>query len=126
MVELKTPQLDTVFHALGDATRRRMLRELAGGERTVGQLAKPFAMSLAAASKHIRALEKAGLIESRWETAETGRNRKYYRVTEAGREQLAEERRQWKTVDDALRNIWSGTAEFARTDGAPVYVPQQG
>ena len=62
MVELKAPQLDTLFHALGDATRRRMLRELAGGERTVGQLAKPFAMSLAAASKHIRALEKAGLI----------------------------------------------------------------
>jgi len=56
------PQLDTVFHALGDATRRRMLRELAGGERTVGQLAEPFAISLAAASKHIKALEHAGLI----------------------------------------------------------------
>jgi DNA-binding transcriptional ArsR family regulator len=39
-----------------------MLRELAEGERTVGQLAKPFAISLAAASKHIKALEKAGLI----------------------------------------------------------------
>lgn len=62
MVELKAPQLDTVFHALGDATRRRMLRELAGGERTVGQLAEPFAISLAAASKHIKALEHAGLI----------------------------------------------------------------
>jgi DNA-binding transcriptional ArsR family regulator len=62
MVELHTPQLDSVFHALGDATRRRMLRDLAGGERTVGELAKPFAMSLAAASKHIKALEGAGLI----------------------------------------------------------------
>jgi DNA-binding transcriptional ArsR family regulator len=62
MVELRTPQLDSVFHALGDATRRHMLRELAGGERTVSQLAQPFAMSLAAASKHIKALEKAGLI----------------------------------------------------------------
>jgi DNA-binding transcriptional ArsR family regulator len=62
MVELETAQLDTVFHALGDATRRRMLRELAGGERTVSQLAEPFAISLAAASKHIRALEHAGLI----------------------------------------------------------------
>jgi len=39
-----------------------MLRELSDGERTVSQLAKPFAMSLAAASKHIKALEKAGLI----------------------------------------------------------------
>jgi DNA-binding transcriptional ArsR family regulator len=60
MVEYKA--LDTVFHALGDATRRRMLSELAGGERTVGQLAEPFAISLAAASKHIKALENAGLI----------------------------------------------------------------
>ena len=62
MVELQAPQLDTIFHALGDATRRRMLRELADGERTVGQLAQPFAISLAAASKHIKALENAGLI----------------------------------------------------------------
>ena len=62
MVELETPQLGSVFHALGDATRRRMLRELADGERTVGELAKPFAISLAAASKHIKALEIAGLI----------------------------------------------------------------
>src|SRR5215212_5371596 len=62
MVELKAPQLDTVFHALGDAKRRRMLRELAGGERTVGELAEPFAISLQAASKHIKALENAGLI----------------------------------------------------------------
>ncbi|WP_426958583.1 ArsR/SmtB family transcription factor [Muricoccus radiodurans] len=62
MVELPTTELDSVFHALGDATRRRMLRNLAQGERTVGQLAQPFAISLAAASKHIRALENAGLI----------------------------------------------------------------
>ena len=63
MVESETPRLDTVFHALGDATRRRMLRDLAaGGERTVGELAKPFAISLAAASKHIKVLESAGLI----------------------------------------------------------------
>ncbi len=62
MVELPTSELDTVFHALGDATRREMLRNLAGGERTVSELAEPFAMSLAAASKHIKALENAGLI----------------------------------------------------------------
>jgi len=65
MVELNEPQLNTVFHALGDATRRRMLRDLAGGERTVGQLAQPFAMSLAAASKHVKVLERAGLIRRR-------------------------------------------------------------
>ncbi len=62
MVEYEAPQLDTGFHALGDATRRRMLRDLADGERTVSQLAQPFAISLAAASKHIKALENAGLI----------------------------------------------------------------
>lgn len=63
MVEQNTPQLDLVFHALGDATRRRMLRDLASSERTVSQLAEPFAMSLAAASKHIKVLEHAGLID---------------------------------------------------------------
>lgn len=63
MVELlDSPRLDAVFHALGDATRRRMLRELTGGARTVSQLAEPFEMSLAAASKHIKSLEGAGLI----------------------------------------------------------------
>src|ERR1700688_2752874 len=62
MVELHTPRLNSIFHALGDPTRRRMLRELAGGERTVGQLAEPFAISLAAASKHIKALEDGGVI----------------------------------------------------------------
>lgn len=62
MVELMTPELDTVFHALGDATRRRMLGQLADGERTVSELAAPHAMSLAAASKHIKVLESAGLI----------------------------------------------------------------
>jgi DNA-binding transcriptional ArsR family regulator len=62
MVEFQTGQLDHVFHALGDPTRRHMLRSLAGGERTVTELAEPFAMSLAAASKHIKALESAGLI----------------------------------------------------------------
>jgi DNA-binding transcriptional ArsR family regulator len=62
MVELEAPELSPVFHALGDPTRRRMLRELAAGERTVGELAQPFAISLAAASKHIKVLEGAGLI----------------------------------------------------------------
>ena len=62
MVEYHTSQLDTVFHALGDTTRRHMLAQLASGERSVSQLAEPYAMSLAAASKHIKALEAAGLV----------------------------------------------------------------
>ncbi len=70
MVELETPELNAVFHALGDATRRGMLHALAEQERSVGELAEPFDMSLAAASKHVKVLEKAGLIrrEVRWRT----------------------------------------------------------
>jgi DNA-binding transcriptional ArsR family regulator len=63
MVELQTPRLDSVFHALGDATRRQMLRALSGGERTIGQLAQPFEISFQAASKHVKVLENAGLIQ---------------------------------------------------------------
>ena len=62
MVERNEPRLDAVFHALGDATRRQMLRALARDEQSVGQLAAPHAMSLAAASKHVKALENAGLL----------------------------------------------------------------
>ena len=62
MVELNSERLDNVFHALSDATRRDMLRRLAAREHTVSELAEPFHMSLAAASKHIRTLEDAGLI----------------------------------------------------------------
>jgi DNA-binding transcriptional ArsR family regulator len=55
-------RLDRIFHALGDPTRRAMLRRLARQEHTVGELAEPFRMSLAAASKHVRKLEQAGLV----------------------------------------------------------------
>src|ERR1700760_837362 len=56
------PTLDLVFRALGDSTRRAMLKRLAVREHTVGELAEPYAMSLASASKHVKALERAGLI----------------------------------------------------------------
>jgi DNA-binding transcriptional ArsR family regulator len=67
MVQLQSFQLDHVFHALSDPTRRAMLRSLAGGERKIGELATPFAMSFAAASKHVRVLETAGLVRRRIE-----------------------------------------------------------
>jgi DNA-binding transcriptional ArsR family regulator len=57
--------LDEVFHAIASEPRRRMLSALAEGERTVGDLAGPFEMSLAAVSKHIKVLEGAGLVERR-------------------------------------------------------------
>ncbi|SMH34353.1 ArsR/SmtB family transcription factor [Mesorhizobium australicum] len=55
-------QLDTVFHALSDPTRRRMLARLSEGARSIGDLATPLDMSFAGASKHVRVLEKAGLV----------------------------------------------------------------
>src|ERR1700742_1717227 len=67
MVQFQSAQLDHVFHALSDPTRRAMLCSLAGGERKIGELATPFSMSFAAASKHVRVLEAAGLIRRRIE-----------------------------------------------------------
>jgi DNA-binding transcriptional ArsR family regulator len=55
--------LDAVFRALGDPTRRAMLKSLAQGEVSVCELAAPFRMSLAGASKHIKILERAGLVK---------------------------------------------------------------
>jgi DNA-binding transcriptional ArsR family regulator len=62
MVEYNIENLDALFHALADPTRRAMLQALADQSLSVGELAEPFDMSLAAASKHIRVLEQAGLI----------------------------------------------------------------
>ncbi|WP_201314792.1 metalloregulator ArsR/SmtB family transcription factor [Dyella sp. EPa41] len=62
MVESSAPALDAVFQALTDPTRRAMLRSLAAGDRNIGELAAPFDMSLAAASKHVKVLERAGLV----------------------------------------------------------------
>jgi DNA-binding transcriptional ArsR family regulator len=61
MVE-HSAHLDAVFHALSDPTRRAMLGHLAERERTIGELATPFSMSFAGASKHVRVLESAGLV----------------------------------------------------------------
>jgi DNA-binding transcriptional ArsR family regulator len=55
--------MDSVFHALAHGARRDMLGRLAGHELTVGELAGPLAMSLAAASNHINVLERAGLVQ---------------------------------------------------------------
>ena len=55
--------MDAVFHALAHGARRDMLGRLTRGALTVGELAEPLAMSLAAASKHIKVLERAGLVD---------------------------------------------------------------
>jgi DNA-binding transcriptional ArsR family regulator len=65
MVEQSNIHLDAVFRALADPTRRAMLRTLATGEHPIGELAAPFRMSFAAASKHVKVLEGAGLVRRR-------------------------------------------------------------
>jgi DNA-binding transcriptional ArsR family regulator len=60
-------RLSTTFTSLSDPTRRAILRHLGRGERSVTELAKPFRMSLPAVSKHLRVLERSGLIEPRRE-----------------------------------------------------------
>lgn len=63
MIEYQTRSLDQVFQALADPTRRAMLADLRHRERSVGELAAPYRISLAAASKHIKTLERAGLVK---------------------------------------------------------------
>ncbi len=61
-------------------------------------------------------LERLGDIEGRWGTSETGRRRKYYRITENGAARLAAQRRQWQVVDRTLRSTWLALSEA----GAPA------
>ncbi|MDT4992281.1 MAG: hypothetical protein QOH97_2173 [Actinoplanes sp.] len=67
---MATDQLSVIFGALADPTRRAILARLADGDATVGELAAPFAMTLPAISKHLKVLERAGLIargrEAQW------------------------------------------------------------
>ena len=51
-------------------------------------------------------LERQGFVAAKWGESETGRRRKYYRITKEGRAHLAAHRQQWQVVDDALRGIW--------------------
>lgn len=62
MAQLTPTELDEVFFALSDQTRRSILRHLAKGQATVGQLAAPFPLAPATLSKHLQTLERAGLI----------------------------------------------------------------
>ena len=62
MVNSRSQQLDETFFALSDPTRRQMLARLAGGDMTVGELSEPFDVSAPAVSKHLRVLERAGLL----------------------------------------------------------------
>lgn len=62
-------------------------------------------------------LERQGFIEGRWGAADSGRKRKYYRLTRTGRAHLADQRRQWQAVDGALRSVWRALAPTGGSAG---------
>ena len=99
----QTRRLDATFAALADPTRRAILARLAGGEASVMELAEPFAMSQPAISKHLKVLERAGLISSGQDAQRRPRR------LEAG--PLAEATR-WL---QEYRRFWEGS--FERLDG---------
>ena len=99
MVNYSSPQLDRTFAALADPTRRRILAHLARGEQRVTDLARPHKMSLPAISKHLRVLEKAGLL----------RRRRYGRVHEMQLE--AEPLKQAAQWVEEYRKFWEGSLD---------------
>jgi DNA-binding transcriptional ArsR family regulator len=74
MVEHSSEELDLLFGALADATRRGIIEQLAAGEATVTELAAPYAISLPAISRHLKVLERASIItrskQGRWRSAQ--------------------------------------------------------
>jgi DNA-binding transcriptional ArsR family regulator len=97
----RSPRLDATFAALADPTRRAMLARLAAGEATVTELAAPFAMSQPAISKHIKVLERAGLV-TRGRDAQRRPVRLAPRLLGEASDWLDEFRRYWEASFDAL------------------------
>ena len=99
MVNYSPKMLNRTFAALADPTRRRILAHLARGDRCVTDLARPHAMSLPAVSKHLRVLEKAGLL----------RRRRYGRVHEMQLEaKPLKQAAQWV---EEYRKFWEGSLD---------------
>jgi DNA-binding transcriptional ArsR family regulator len=111
MVKYSSRTLNRTFAALADPTRRRILAHLARGDKCVTHLAKPHAMSLPAVSKHLRVLEKAGLL----------RRRRYGRVHEMRLDaKPLREAAQWV---EEYRKFWQGSldrlAEYLGKENRP-------
>jgi DNA-binding transcriptional ArsR family regulator len=103
----RAPDLDRVFHALADPTRRTILRDLTAGERTVTELARPHRMSLVAVSKHLKVLERARLVDRR-------RDGSFHLLSlraealRAADEWLRHYERFWNERLDSLKNVLEG------------------
>jgi DNA-binding transcriptional ArsR family regulator len=78
-----TARLDATFHALADPTRRAIVARLARGEASVAELAEPFAMSQPAISKHLKVLERAGLVIATQDAQRRPRRLEAQRLAEA-------------------------------------------
>lgn len=96
--------LDTLFQALSDSTRRGILRDLAKGEATVGQLSVPFSLAPSTMTKHLTVLERAGLVE-RFRDGRHRRNRLTPRPLWQGLGWLEEMRQLWTEQLDALEAL---------------------
>ena len=112
-------RLDTVYAALGDGTRRAILNRLAAGDSTVGALAAPFAVSRPAISKHLRVLERAGLVR-RTRNGRVSRCRLDAKPLAAAAEWLGHYRRFWEEsfnrLDTYLRELQQKEKDHGRKD----------
>jgi DNA-binding transcriptional ArsR family regulator len=110
MVESSPAALDAVFHALSDATRRAILRDLTAADKTVGEIARPYQMSLAAVSKHLQVLEDAELIRREKQGSYRMVHLKPDRLRSA-HEWIASYERFWKDRLDSLQNYLEETEQ---------------
>ena len=101
MVKCPARLLDRTFGALADPTRRRILEHLAGGDRCVTDLARPYRMSLPAVSKHLRVLENAGLVR-RQRDGRVHRLRLEARPMQQAQAWIEEYRKFWEASFDRL------------------------
>lgn len=113
---MQTDPLSTTLFALADPTRRAILAQLAAGDATVKELAKPYDMSLAAVSKHLKVLESAGLI-SRGRDAQWRPCHLEAKPLQAVSEWLEEYRRFWERSLDSLAEYLQ---VIQQTDSAPA------
>jgi DNA-binding transcriptional ArsR family regulator len=107
---MPTDQLSTTFAALADPTRRAILARLAQGEATVNQLAEPFPITMQAVSKHLKVLERAGLI-ARGRSAQLRPSRLQGEALRAAAEWLSEYRGFWEESFDRLGEHLHAPAE---------------
>lgn len=111
--------LDRTFSALADPTRRRILEHLAHGDRCVTDLAKPYSMSLPAVSKHLRVLERAGLVRRRRD-GRVHRLKLEARPMQAAQKWIEEYRRFWEEsfdrLDEYLKELQAKEKKHEQTD----------